>query len=74
MQEQWTIGTTMFHTITGDADLLNAKKAEILEAINAAVNSIVDIPDITVGVTVVETYVGDSVVECTTGINDETSI
>lgn len=70
MKEQWTIGTTKFHTIVGDPAVLEAKKAEILKEINDAATEERDINDIE-GVEFVETYIADSVVECTTGINDE---
>jgi hypothetical protein len=76
-QQQWTIGTTVFHTIVGTTETLEAKKAEILNAINdgitSGVDGVTDVHDNLVipNVVCVEYYVGDSVVECTTDITSE---
>lgn len=69
MKQQWTFGTTKFHVVMGDVEVLDAKKDEIIEAINAAVTGDTEIPEIE-GIEIVETYVGDSELESTHDIND----
>lgn len=76
MKQQWTIATTVFHTITGDKDLMEAKKAEILESIKNGVSNAIetgsdyDDGQIIANVTLVEDHVADPEVNCTTDIED----
>lgn len=74
MQEQWTIATTVFHTIVGDKATLEAKKEEILktfhEAVESGLDMITDQTDnqVVSGVVCIETTVTDSEVNATTSI------
>ena len=68
MKQQWTIGTVKYHTIMGESTVLEAKKEEILKEITDAMTEEREINAID-GVDILESYIADSVVECTADAN-----